>query len=378
MAEHYLDNSATTKVLQSAAEKAVQVMTETYGNPSSLHSMGFQARCVLEDARAAVANSLHAAPAEIIFTSGGTESDNLAVLGAAQAKKRQGNRIVTTAIEHPAVLSAMEQLEKQGFEVVYLKPDSEGNISPQQMEAAIDEKTILVSIMLVNNETGALLPVQEAARAIRRKKSPALLHTDAVQAYLKLPVSPKKLGADFITVSSHKVHGPKGVGALFAAKGARILPQLFGGGQEWGLRSGTQALPAIAAFAKAVEEAPGPAVELAYAAALNKYCREKLAQMPEVVVHSPENGLPHIINFSAGRVRAETMLHFLAEREVYVSAGSACGKAKPSHVLTAMGLPKQQVETSLRVSFSRMNQTQDIDALASALRLGLDSLATGA
>lgn len=377
MPEYYLDNSATTKVLKCAAEKAVQVMTELYGNPSSLHSMGFQAHCLLEEARVAVADSLGASPEELIFTSGGTESDNLAVLGAAQARKRMGNRVVTTAIEHPAVLSAMAQLEKQGFEVIYLQPDSSGNISSRQAEAVIDEKTILVSMMLVNNETGVILPVQEAARSIRRKKSPALLHTDAVQGYLKLPVTPKRLGADLLTVSSHKVHGPKGAGALYIAKGTRILPQSFGGGQERGLRSGTESLPMIAAFAAAVQEAPAAAAEQAHARRLNIYLREKLSQLPEITVHTPEDALPHILNFSAGRVRAETMLHFLAEQGIYLSSGSACGKAKPSHVLTAMGLPKAQVESALRVSFSRLNQEEDIDALLPALRQGLDTIATG-
>lgn len=373
---HYLDNSATTRVLQSAAEKAAQVMTEIYANPSSLHSMGFQAHCVLEEARETIAKSMGAAPEEIFFTSGGTEGNNLAVLGAAEAKKRQGNRVVTTAIEHPAVLSAMEQLEKRGFTVVYLRPDESGNISARQIQEAVDEHTILVSLMLVNNETGAILPVQEAAKIIKRKNSPALLHTDAVQGYLKLPINPKRLGADLLTVSGHKVHGPKGVGALYMAKTARLLPQSFGGGQERGLRSGTEPLPAIAAFAEAAMAAPAPAAEMAHAAELNAHLKERLNMLSEVEINSPENGLPHIVNFSAGRVRAETMLHFLAERDIYVSSGSACGKAKPSHVLTAMGLSRQRVETALRVSFSRMNNTEDVDALVAALQVGMQTLAT--
>lgn len=372
--EHYLDNSATTRVLPEAARKAAEVMVEEYGNPSSLHTRGFRARQELEASRKTVAARLGVKPEELYFTSGGTEGNNLALFGAALAKKRQGNRIVTTLAEHDSVLGAVGELEKQGFEVVRLRPDSEGHLSEEQLFDAVNEKTILVSMMLVNNETGAVFPVTAAARAIRRKKAPALLHTDAVQAFGKLEFSPAKLGADLCTVSAHKVHGPKGVGALYVSKSARILPHTFGGGQEKGLRPGTESVPLICAFGEAVRLLPkaseaGPEMER-----LNGLLRGKLRELPEVTVNSPEDGLPYILNFSAGRVRAETMLHFLAEQNIFVSSGSACGRAKPSHVLEAMGLPKERISSALRVSFSRFSEEDDVLALAEALKKGLRTL----
>lgn len=374
MSEHYLDNSATTRVLPEAARKAAEVMVEEYGNPSSLHTRGFRARQELEASRETVAARLGAKPEELYFTSGGTEGNNLALFGAALAKKRQGNRIVTTLAEHDSVLGTVGELEKQGFEVVRLRPDSEGHLSEEQLFDAVNEKTILVSMMLVNNETGAVFPVSAAARAIRRKKAPALLHTDAVQAFGKLEFSPAKLGADLCTVSAHKVHGPKGVGALYVSKSARILPHTFGGGQEKGLRPGTESVPLICAFGEAVRLLPkaseaGPEMER-----LNGLLRGKLRELPEVTVNSPEDGLPYILNFSAGRVRAETMLHFLAEQNIFVSSGSACGRAKPSHVLEAMGLPKERISSALRVSFSRFSEEDDVLALAEALKKGLRTL----
>lgn len=372
--EHYLDNSATTRVLPEAARKAAEVMVEEYGNPSSLHTRGFRARQELEASRETVAARLGAKPEELYFTSGGTEGNNLALFGAALAKKRQGNRIVTTLAEHDSVLGTVGELEKQGFEVVRLRPDSEGHLSEEQLFDAVNEKTILVSMMLVNNETGAVFPVSAAARAIRRKKAPALLHTDAVQAFGKLEFSPAKLGADLCMVSAHKVHGPKGVGALYVSKSARILPHTFGGGQEKGLRPGTESVPLICAFGEAVRLLPkaseaGPEMER-----LNGLLRGKLRELPEVTVNSPEDGLPYILNFSAGRVRAETMLHFLAEQNIFVSSGSACGRAKPSHVLEAMGLPKERISSALRVSFSRFSEEDDVLALAEALKKGLRTL----
>ena len=372
--EHYLDNSATTRVLPEAARKAAEGMVEEYGNPSSLHTRGFRARQELEASRETVAARLGAKPEELYFTSGGTEGNNLALFGAALAKKRQGNRIVTTLAEHDSVLGTVGELEKQGFEVVRLRPDSEGHLSEEQLFDAVNEKTILVSMMLVNNETGAVFPVSAAARAIRRKKAPALLHTDAVQAFGKLEFSPAKLGADLCTVSAHKVHGPKGVGALYVSKSARILPHTFGGGQEKGLRPGTESVPLICAFGEAVRLLPkaseaGPEMER-----LNGLLRGKLRELPEVTVNSPEDGLPYILNFSAGRVRAETMLHFLAEQNIFVSSGSACGRAKPSHVLEAMGLPKERISSALRVSFSRFSEEDDVLALAEALKKGLRTL----
>ena len=372
--EHYLDNSATTAVLPEAAAEASRLMLEGWGNPSSLHTKGFLAKKELEAAREVVARRLGAQAEEIVFTSGGTEANNLALLGAANARKRMGNRIVTTAIEHDSVLNAVRELEKQGFQAVYVRPRPDGGIDPAELEAAIDERTVLVSVMLCNNETGAVLPVQAAARAIKRKKAPALLHTDCVQAFCKLDFTPKGLGADLCTVSGHKVHGPKGVGALYVKKGARILPLIHGGGQERGLRSGTEGLPLIGAFAKAVELAPKAAAVLPGIQKLYDRLLTQLAALPGVAVRSPAEGLPYILNFSPVGVRAETMLHFLAQRGVYVSAGSACGKAKPSHVLEAMGLPREQIASALRASFSRFSTEEDVQALVEGVRAGLGSL----
>lgn len=373
--EHYLDNSATTPVLREAAEAAFRLMLDCFGNPSSLHARGFLAKKELEAARSVVAARLGAQPEEIVFTSGGTEANNLALSGAANARKRLGRKIVTTAIEHDSVLKTVEGLEKQGFTVEYLRPGPDGAVSGEQLAQAIDGETILVSVMLANNETGALQPVAEAARAIKRKKAPALLHTDCVQAFCKTDFTPRKLGADLCTVSGHKIHGPKGVGALYIRKGVHILPQLLGGGQERGLRSGTESLPLIGAFAKAVELAPKPAEALDRTAALNRLLRERLAEIPGIEINSPENALPYILNFSALGVRAETMLHFLAQRQIYVSSGSACGKAKPSHVLEAMGLSRERVASAIRVSFSRFSTQADVEALTEGVKEGLAALA---
>ena len=375
MTEHYLDNSATTPVLPSAAQKAADIMTEEYGNPSSLHSRGFRARQELEAARGIVAARLGAKAEEVIFTSGGTEANNLAIFGAVEAKKRRGNRIVTTAVEHDSVLNPMKELEKQGFEVIYLKPDSSGNIEERRLAEAIDEKTVLVSVMLVNNEIGTIFPVQAAANAIRRKGSPALLHTDCVQAFGKLDFTPAKLGADLVTVSAHKLHGPKGAGALYVKKGVRILPRTFGGGQERNLRSGTESVPLLCAFGEAVKELPKAQETLPRIEKLNVLLRAGLSALPEAALNSPADASPYILNFSAGTVRAETMLHFLSERGIFVSAGSACGKARPSHVLEAMGLPRERIASSIRVSFSRFNSEEDVRALLEALREGLSALA---
>lgn len=374
MGEHYLDNSATTRVLPEAAGEALRLMTECYGNPSSLHTMGFMAKKELDAARETVAHRLGALPEEVVFTGGGSEANNLAILGAARARKRLGRHIVTTMIEHDSVLNAVRQLETEGFTATYLAPGPNGSVDPRELEEAVGPETVLVSMMLCNNETGALLPVQAAARAIKRKKAPAVLHTDCVQAFCKLDFTVKGLGADMCTVSGHKVHGPKGVGALYVKKGVRLLPIIHGGGQERGLRSGTESLPLIGAFAKAVELAPKAGEAMEKVGELRELLLKGLAQIPGIEVNSPEDGLPYIVNLSAMGVRAETMLHFLAQRGVYVSAGSACGKAKPSHVLEAMGLPRERVSSAIRVSFSRFSRDEDVCALIEGLKAGLRGL----
>lgn len=373
MQEIYLDNSATTRVCPEAAQKALEIMTECYGNPSSLHTMGFRAEQELSAARKAVAGALSALPEEITFTSGGTEANNLAIFGAAWAR-RQHRRIVTTAIEHPSVLACMAQLEKEGWQVVYLQPDSFGRISPQQVEEAITPDTALVSMMAVNNEVGSILPIETSARVIRRNKARTLLHVDAVQAFGKLPLKPGKIGVDLMTVSAHKIHGPKGAGALYIRKGVHIPARTLGGGQEKDLRSGTEAMPAWCAFGAAVKALPPIQQEEAAIRTLWQSCREGIKAIPGTVIQSPEDGLPYILNFSCGGVKAETMLHFLEERGIYVSSGSACAKGKASHVLEAMQLPRQQALSSIRVSFSRENTPEEVTALIQAVREGMETL----
>lgn len=370
----YFDNSATTQPCEQAVKKIEEMLTTCWGNPSSLHGLGFAAEEELNEARRAVAKSLSCTPEEVYFTSGGTESDNLAIFGAAKARQKRGTHIVTTQIEHPAVLNTMAALEKEGFTVTYLASDGEGHISPQAVREAVRPDTVLVSLMAVNNEVGTILPVEAARDAIREQNAPALLHVDAVQAYGKLPLAPGRQGIDLMTVSAHKIHGPKGAGALYIRKGVHIPARTLGGGQEKNLRSGTEAMPAWCAFGAAVKALPPIQQEEAAIRTLWQSCREGIKAIPGTVIQSPEDGLPYILNFSCGGVKAETMLHFLEERGIYVSSGSACAKGKASHVLEAMQLPRQQALSSIRVSFSRENTLEDAQALVQAVREGMETL----
>ena len=372
--EHYLDNSATTVVSPSAAEKAFKVMTEIYGNPSSLHTKGIEAEKELEQARKALAERLGAQHEEIFFTSGGTEANNLAVFGAAEAKKRSGKRIVVSSAEHSSVLEAAKHLEQNGWDVVYITPCADGTISPGDVAEQVDKNTTLVSVMYVNNETGAINPVDEIFELARLKNPDIICHTDAVQAFGKLEIKAKKLGADLISVSGHKVFAPKGVGAIYIKRGVRLVPRQYGGEQEKKLRPGTEPLPLIAAFGTACGEFDIPG-NFEAVSALNSYAKEKLSKIDGVLTNSPQDALPYVLNITAGRVRSETMLHFLEEREVYISSGSACAKGKPSHVLSAMGYNKQRADSALRISFSKHNTKEDIDALCEGIELGLKVLA---
>ena len=375
MEEIYLDNSATTRVCEKSAEKVLELMTQCYGNPSSLHKKGLEAQREVAHARQAVAVSLSAQPREIIFTSGGTEANNLAVLGGAAAGRRRGKRIVTTASEHPSVLEPMRQLEKEGFEGVFLTPDADGRVPEEAVLKAVTGDTILISVMAVNNELGSIQPIEVLKKAVKRAGAPALVHVDGVQAYGKLPLRPEKLGIDLLAVSGHKIHGPKGVGALYVSKNARILPRTFGGGQERELRPGTEAAPLIAGLGAAAEELPDWRQAYSRMEKLRDYTLQKLSGLEGVEVNSPVEGLPYLLNFSALGIRSETMLHFLAQRGIYVSSGSACAKGKQSHVLKAAGLPDSRISSAIRVSFSRENTERDADALAEGVREGLACLA---
>ncbi len=370
----YLDNAATTAVCREAADKALYMMTEVFGNPSSLHTAGIRAEQELTAARAAVAALIGAAPEEIVFTSGGTEANNLAVLGGAKANARVGRHAVTTAVEHASVAAAFDELEKQGWEITRLVPDTEGMITPAAVAAALRTDTALVSVMTVNNETGARFPVEDIVPLVRDTAPRALFHTDAVQAAGKLPVKAQKWGVDLMTVSGHKLHAPKGVGALYIRRGVRIAPRALGGEQEKALRAGTEASPAIAAFGAAVKALPPAAETLARYETLHARLTAGLRAFPDARLHIPAARVPYITNVSFPGLRSETLLHFLAERDVFISGGSACSKGKQSPVLRAMGLPAAEIDSALRISFCHSTTEEDIDRFLAAVNEAVETL----
>lgn len=373
--EIYLDNSATTRVYEEAAKLAFSVMTEDYGNPSSLHSKGVEAEKIMEEARKEIAGAMGANPDGLYFTSGGTEANNLAVIGGALAKKRRGNKVVVSAYEHDSVIKSAKQLESMGFSVTYLAPDENGIITPASLFEAVDEKTVLVSVMMVNNEIGAINPIKELCAAAKRKNPEVLFHTDAVQAFCKLPFKAEKLGADLVTVTAHKIGGPKGTGALWIKKGARVLPNHFGGEQEKQLRPGTQAMPLIAAFGKAVSlEAASAEERKERMLALEKHLKDSIDGIEGIVLNSKEGALPNIVNISVPGIRSEIMLHFLENRGIYVSSGSACALGAKSHVLAAMGYDSARIDSALRISFGRDTSVEDIDELVAAIKDAMSEL----
>ena len=366
--ESYLDNSATTKPCKAAVEAVAEAMTTTFGNPSSLHNHGFAALKLLEASRAAVAKSLSAEPREIYFTPSGTVANNTAIFGAVMQNRREKKSVVTTAIEHPSVSVCMDRLEVQGFEVVRIQPDKNGHVTPEQFEEAIDQNTILVSLMAVNNEVGTILPFDKIKDMIRRKKAPALLHVDAVQGYLKLPIVPKRCGIDLLSVSAHKIHGPKGVGALYINKGVRIKPYVLGGGQEEGICSGTQGMPAIAGFAAAVGAFGSTQENLKKVTALRDELLALVSEFPGVQIHSPADALPYIVNLSLAEIPSQVSVNFLSMHGVYVSAGSACSKGHRSPVLQAMALDPKQIDSAVRISLSHETTKEEIEYCAQMLK----------
>ena len=363
---HYLDHAATTPVPETVAQAMVSVLTENFGNPSAQYELGRQAKALMDQSRSSIARALDCRPEQVVFTSCGTEGDNWAIRAALYQNRRVGKHIVTTAAEHSAVLQCVKQLEREGYTASYVKPDRDGRISAEQITAALREDTALVSVMLVNNETGAVFPVEEIAALL--KDRPALLHTDAVQGFMKIPFTARSLGADYITLSAHKIGGPKGIGALYiGGKAKNTLPLLFGGGQENGLRPGTEAVAQIVGFAKAVELRMERREEIfAHLTACRNYAREKLGAIPDLQFVGPADA-PHILSVSLPGYPSQNIVTELSGKGIYISAGSACHRGKASHVLVAMGLEKKTAAGTVRISFGPETVFEDIDALAEAL-----------
>lgn len=370
----YLDNSATTQPSRACVEAMTELLTCAWGNPSSVHELGIEAEKRLRLARRQVAQALGAEPERVFFTSGGTEADNWAISGAVERLGKRGKHIITTTVEHHAVLHPIQRLEAKGFEVTYLAPDETGYVSAQALEAALRPDTILVSVMMVNNETGAVMPIAEMIRAVRRKSPLALFHTDAVQGFFKIPFKAKTLGADMISVSGHKIHAAKGVGALYIRPGLTLPPLICGGGQESNYRSGTENLPAICGFGAAcAEQLPRLKEDIAHMSALRDLCRRTLSDIPGLVLNGRQDA-PHIVDLALPGLRSQGIINCLQDHGVYVSAGSACSRGHRSHVLEAMHLPPAVIDGSVRVSFCAQNTEADVDALHEALLDALQKL----
>ena len=373
--EHYLDNAATTKVCPEAAQAALHAMTEVYGNPSSTHTKGREAKKLLDTSRKKVADALGCTPGELIFTSCGSESDNWAILKGAEAMRRRGKHIISSRVEHDAVRKSLDLLEVAGWEVTRLSPDSTGAIPVSAVQEALQNDTVLITLMMVNNETGAVTDISEISRMLKKSGSQALLHTDAVQAFLKVPFRAKTLGADLISISGHKIHAPKGIGALYIRNGLRLNPFLTGGSQEEGRRAGTEAMPQIAAFAEACAIASSHLEEnICHMKALKQRALELLQkELPELI--ALETDAPHILSISMPGWRSEVLMNFLEAREVYVSKSSACKKGGRSHVLEAIGMRNEAIDGALRIGLSRFTTEDDILALVLGLREARQTLA---
>ncbi|MDD7390671.1 MAG: cysteine desulfurase family protein [Lachnospiraceae bacterium] len=371
--EAYLDNSATTCAFARVCDIMMKTMSEDYGNPSSMHSKGFHAEHYVNEARETVAKSLRVNDREIIFTSGGTESNNMALIGCAMANKRKGNHLITTVFEHASVGNTMRFLEEQGFRVTYLPVDHEGTVSLRALEEAICPETILVSIMYVNNEVGSVQPIEEIARIIRRKKPDILFHVDAIQAYGKYVIRPRRQGIDLLSVSGHKIHGPKGTGFLYVRDKVKIKPIIFGGEQQHGMRSGTENVPGIAGLGEAVKEIyKDHDARVAGMYELKKLFVEQLADLDDIVINGQPlmKGAPHIVSVSFRGIRSEVLLHALEERGIYVSAGSACSSNHPavSGTLKSIGVEKELLDSTLRFSFSIFTTADEIRYAADTLK----------
>ncbi len=371
--EAYLDNSATTRCYKEVAEIVAKTMTEDFGNPSAMHLKGVEAENYVKEAAKAIAKTLKVQDKEIYFTSGGTESDNWALIGTALANHRQGKHMITTPFEHSAVSAPLAWLQEQGFEITVIPVDEEGNLDLKKLEEAIREDTILVSTMFVNNEMGAVVPVEEVGRIVHEKNPRTLYHVDAIQAYGKYKIYPKKMGIDLLAVSGHKIHGPKGVGFLYINEKAKVQPFILGGGQQKGMRSGTDNVPGIAGLgtaAKMIYQNLDENVE--HMRELKLYFAKELATLEQVEINGPkpEQGAPHILNVSFLGVRSEVLLHSLEDMGIYVSAGSACSSHKRagSSSLGALRLTPERKESAIRFSFCETTTKEEIDYTLEALR----------
>ncbi len=371
--EAYLDNSATTQCSQAAADLMMRLLREDYGNPSSLHNRGMEAENYVKEARKRIAQTLKVNEKEIYFTSGGSESNNLAIVGSALANKRSGMHVITTMIEHPSVANPFAYLEELGFAVTYLPVDAYGCISLEDLQEAMCSDTILVSMMHVNNEIGAVEPIEEAARVIKQKNPNCLFHVDAIQSYGKFRIYPKRMGIDLLSVSGHKIHGPKGSGFLFVRDKVKLHPLILGGGQERGMRSGTENVPAIAGLGQAAMEIyQNFESNQTRMYRLRDYFIQEVEQIDGVSVngHKDHRSAPHIVSVSVSGVRSEVLLHALEDKQIYVSAGSACSSNKPavSRTLQSIGLKRELLESTVRFSFSVHTTKEEIDYALEAMR----------
>ena len=364
----YFDNSATTKPCAEAVDAAKKAMEEYWGNPSSLHQLGLDASDELKKARKQVSRLLGVNESNFFFTSSGTTANNTAIFGAFEKLKREGNRIVTTAIEHPSVLEPIKRLEAMGFEVIRLNPDENGKIREEDLFESINKNTILVSCMAVNNEVGSILPVNRIRTAVRRAGAPAVIHSDCVQALSKISVTPKTIDADIITVSGHKIHALKGVGGIYLKSKGIIKPYILGGGQEQNLHSGTEATPAIMSFGAAAEEAMDINAHSEYVKTLKNRLVNGIIDIPCVKINSPEDAIPYILNISILGLPSQPIVNFMSEKGISISAGSACKMGHRSPVLTAMGLSPERIDSAVRISLSRFNTEEEIDYLISAIK----------
>ena len=371
--EAYFDNSATTKVLDSVRDIVVKTMTEDYGNPAAKHRKGMEAEQYIRDARKIIADTMKVQEKEILFTSGGSESNNMALIGTAWANQRAGKHIISTSIEHPSVYNPLGVLEELGFEVTILPVDHDGHISLKELEEAIRPDTILVSTMYVNNEVGAVEPVEEISKIIKAKNPSTLYHVDAIQAYGKYVIRPKKQGIDLLSVSSHKIHGPKGVGFLYIRSGVKIKPLIYGGGQQAGMRSGTENVPGVAGFGAAVKEMyTDHAEKIQKLIGLKDYMTDRLGEIEGTVINSKkgEASAPQIVSVSFEGVRSEVLLHALEDKGIYVSSGSACSSNHPgiSGTLKGIGVAQKLLDSTIRISFSIFNTKEEVDYTIDVLK----------